>query len=315
MNSTYRQRQNQYSQAKPKRVRNLLDILPLEVRQQIYGYALPSGNLYDLDRIRADRVIAKRTRLARQEDNPDATTYQGPVNNTGLLLVCKAIHAEAIDLLYGQNCFRIILRSKDIGNPELFWSSRNQLVKSFPGESLWKIRKVILSTNDHHWSYDRNTLDHKFWGQFFAQLKYLRVDTKNECKGWFKSCRRGVACIEGDVEIDEWTPRYAHEWEPRVLWAPKEQIIKCIGEYFPKDRYLEIEASNNDEQMKRGIEKATGSGVKVVFPKRWEGKDAVFFVRGDRRSGFCIAKAAFEAKKKIEAEEIAAEELAADEAA
>ena len=112
--------------------------LPLELRQQIYRYYL----------VREQALVIKKNVV---DFDP-----QGVVMVRNLSLVCKTIKDEALDILYGENCFKLYLTGED-----------GHLMKTtFGEEQIRRLRNVRLIAWPGGISY-RKKLDITFWGHYF----------------------------------------------------------------------------------------------------------------------------------------------------
>ena len=96
--------------------------LPPELRERIYGFALPQPTTYDIktyttmdatcNRASKTKVVSTNTFLSHDShrgqkfDHANAKWRGGPPSELSLLLVNKQIHAEATPFFYRSNCFR-----------------------------------------------------------------------------------------------------------------------------------------------------------------------------------------------------------------
>lgn len=131
--------------------------LPLEIRQQIYTYLLPSVSLYRIGLLGV--ALPSRASAAPSNSRTDQPTPVWTRGQASLLCICRQVHDECATLLYGNSTFKVFVTYDSI-NFHLRWllsngltpSRRPKFLKLVPPRYLGRVKRLDVYV-DHVDSY------------------------------------------------------------------------------------------------------------------------------------------------------------------
>ncbi|KAL6892128.1 hypothetical protein GGI43DRAFT_414177 [Trichoderma evansii] len=194
--------------------------LPLEIRQQIYRFCIPQNLVFDIpsglysqpnydwsDEISDynDDDLASVTFISSRdgEESGEEETMYSSVDDgrrsalPGLLLCCRQITEEVMDMLYKGNTFRV-----DIHDDGQF-----TLADLFSSKTREKIRKVVLNLQTVGFSYNTDLrMDPNIWDSILGNLSVLGVIAEQPGSPAHKAL---YTTEPEDDHLEEWTAQMA----------------------------------------------------------------------------------------------------------
>ena len=230
--------------------------LPFELRLQIYNYCIPRKYVIDVSMLRfhtggpydgADRILnfndapnfeddsldledtsdsdgdvryLEGDEVDLEDDNPDLKVdCWNREKNNSIFLLSKQISQEALDVLYGDNIFKLQLH----GEGELC------LKKVFAEGNWQRIRYLLLIAEPMGVSYEPGRMpDVSLWSSILPTLKGLRIVAEQPAEA--SSCHDSVTMID------------MHYW---VEWF--KPFLQCFGQYLTSETIVQIDVDGRAE--------------------------------------------------------------------
>jgi hypothetical protein len=146
--------------------------------------------------------------------------YWNRSNNNSIFLVSKQISNEALDILYGENIFKLRLN----GEGEYF------LKKNFAEGNRQRIRYLLLTAQPIGVSYEPGRMpDNALWSSILLTLKGLRIVAEQPVEALLYY---GAPSLEQD--IDHW-----------VKWI--KPFLQCFGQYLLRETIVQVDINGRAE--------------------------------------------------------------------
>jgi hypothetical protein len=199
--------------------------LPLELRLQIYHYCIPRKRIVEVAHPRFEFEWPSVDHTLDFED-----IWGRNKNKNSILLLSKQISDEALDVLYGDNVFKLYLH----GEGEYY------MKKNFSDRNRQRIRDLLLIAQPRGISYTPGTLpDDALWRSTLPHLKILQLVLGQpvEAGGYYNA-----PTLEQD--LDRW-----------IDWI--RPFLQCFGQHLSIQTKVEIDMDGRAE---------TGALIKKYLP-------------------------------------------------
>jgi hypothetical protein len=211
--------------------------LPFELRLQIYHYCIPQKRVIDVHSpcfpIEWPYEQSDHTLDRRNSPNFSDDGLENPVGDiildledgwwdhkNSIFLLSKQISGEALDVLYGDNIFKLHLH----GRGEYF------LEKNFAEGNRKRMRYLLLIAQPRGVSYTPERVpDDKLWCSILPQLKVLRIVAEQPLEAG--SYYNAPTLQQG---MDRW-----------VNWI--RPFLKCFGQHLLRQTIVEVDYDNRVE--------------------------------------------------------------------
>ncbi|EPE34680.1 hypothetical protein GLAREA_10374 [Glarea lozoyensis ATCC 20868] len=169
--------------------------LPLEVRLQIYHYCIRHERLVDVSCPSLDNHQDTLDRKSRREQRDGIMEFgrhehfwlPRTKSNT-ILLLSRQISEEALDVLYGDNIFKVQLNA----------DGGNRLINNFTEANRRRMRRLLITAEPRGSSYmPRMIPNNALWSSILPQLRWLRIVAAQPVENSFYC---GELTIEGRLE-------------------------------------------------------------------------------------------------------------------
>jgi hypothetical protein len=141
-------------------------------------------------------------------------------NKNSILLLSKQISGEALDILYGDNIFKL----------QLHGQGEYCLKKKFAEGNRQRIRYLLLSAQPMGVSYEPERMpDNSLWSSILPTLKGLRIVAEQPVEA---SSYHGAPSLE--QEIDRW-----------VKWI--KPFLHCFGQYLSRETIVQVDIDGRAE--------------------------------------------------------------------
>ena len=162
--------------------------LPLELRQQILNYLLPCTQPFRGSGLRLLRSQTFGQKNAKMRESGHSVIWQR--GNTSVFCVCKQLHDECAELLYGTNAFLLIVSYTGI-TFQFRWLLRSGLapsrshpfLKLLPERYMKLIRRVLVTV--------------ELVDSYTGMIKYNMTGSKGLTHGLTRQVQRLVCALEG----------------------------------------------------------------------------------------------------------------------
>jgi F-box-like domain len=216
----------------------LLD-LPWEIRRQIYNYCIPTKRLVHVN-------LYPFFSLGIHFEKKDATLnfvedswgwgIDGKLNTSCLLLLSRQISNECLDILYGENIFKLCLN----------WPGDEiRLQKTFGEANRRRMRYLLLLAYPLGVSTYQSVPDDAMWASILPGLRILRIVAKQTLKP-----QRDLNLRQ---EMGSW-----------VKWI--EPYLKCFGQHLSAGTLVEIDDNGRagelaEQYLPHGYQKVISDGI------------------------------------------------------
>lgn len=195
--------------------------LPFEIRLQIYRYCIPRKYVIEVNDPRFEEThhtVDLEDALDFEDDKDDTLGLEGTLdmegdhwnrgNKNSIFLVSKQISKEALDILYGENIFKLRLHG----------AGEDYLKKNFTEQNRQRMRYLLLTAQAIGDSYKSGKMpDNTLWSSILPTLKRLRIVAEQPVKA---SSYHGAPSLE--QEMDRW-----------VKWI--KPFLQCFGQYLSRE--------------------------------------------------------------------------------
>jgi hypothetical protein len=219
-----------------------LSDLPFEIRLRIYHYLIPQNRVIEVNNPRIEYPFHDI------DLNCDVLTFGR--NRNSYLLVSKQISEETLDILYGENIFKIYLH---VDRHILLWENfttanirrmRDILVIAHPG---CVSRQVTAKPNE------------ELWASVLPNLRRFRLVAEQPQRG---RSYYGAPMLE--QQLEEWD-----EW--------LRPFLECFGRYLSEGTVVEVDTNEKVETEKIVQESLPNGWRRVPCPIVGD----IIFMRGD----------------------------------
>jgi len=223
-------------------------ILPRELRDQIYGYALTQDRIVISPTPLNDTSVCRRTQWRDYWNRAQSYHFQRQgdcqIPNLNLLLVSRRVHAESSAIFYKQNAFAFF-ESTCRTSPESTITAALAFLYDRPQEMIQQVQEIHLklgrSPFDHVWRY----MDYGIWNNLCDELSrnlklerltlhiegdFCDIVAENSCERWeFQSAwGQGLYQISGLRNLEVKTSN-KHTLEENLV------LVNCLRAWMMKD--------------------------------------------------------------------------------
>lgn len=204
--------------------------LPLEIRLQIYRYCTPHGRLIEVSNLCFDTGWSFEDRVVNHIIDSGVDYLNCNKNKNSIILLSKQISEEALDVLYGNNIFKIDLH----GEGEYVFK------KNFSQANRQRMRYLLLTAQPGGVSYAPGKMpDNALWCSVLPQLKILRIVAEQPLEaGYYYN----APTLEQDMDC----------W---INWI--RPYLQCFGQHLSSQTSVKIDDDGRVE---------TGAIIKECLP-------------------------------------------------
>ncbi|KAF2804523.1 uncharacterized protein BDZ99DRAFT_397596 [Mytilinidion resinicola] len=183
--------------------------LPFEILLQIYYHCIPRK-----------RIIEVAHLCFIPQWLPDLEDGQDFEDDNSIFLLSKQISEEALDVLYGDNVFKLYLHGE----------GESYLKKNFSHQNRQRMKYLLLIARPRGVSYTpENRVDDVLWRCMLPHLKGLRIVAEQPVKE-----RSYYGAPTHKQEMDCW-----------INWFPP--YMQCLGQYLVRETKIEVDANDHAE--------------------------------------------------------------------
>jgi hypothetical protein len=187
--------------------------LPIEIRLQIYYHCIPRKRIIE--------VVHPRFVPQYPFDSEDGSDYWDlNRNRNSIFRLSKQISEEALDVLYGDNIFKLYLHGE----------GEHQLMRNFSHRNRQRMRYLLLIAQPRSFLYTpENRVEEALWRSILPHLKGLR--------------------IVAEQPVEEGTyygaPTHKQEMDCWINWFSR--YMQCFGQYLVKETKIEVDTNDQAE--------------------------------------------------------------------
>ena len=184
----------------------------------------------DMENLEADDVYSGGYTLDMEGD------YWNCSNNNSIFLISKQISNETLDILYGENIFKLRLHGE----------GEHYLKKNFAEGNRQRMRYLLLNAQPMGVSYEPGRMpDNSLWSSILPTLKGLRIVAEQPVEA---SSYYGAPSLE--QEIDRW-----------AKWI--KLFLQCFGQYLSRETIVQVDI-NGQAETRELVEECLPHGYREI---------------------------------------------------